>query len=245
LAVVFFQLNPLVSIGREHQDYDPAVNNLNDRYAILVDTLEAIGDKDQEDHELQNPNDNFHKHIDISGRYAWIERVRALGARFDVATIQGYLIKEYNEARPGETMKDILYILIPRILWPDKPIMTSHGNKLSVQFFKNEGMRTSSTAPTYTGEAYWNYGIVGVIVVSVYIGVIFGVLSFMGLHAVNNGNISYLLIAYPVLATAIFVESWIASTYVGGLVTVLVIYYLIRSVIIVLEKRCLNVSVCE
>jgi hypothetical protein len=72
----------------------------------------------------------------------------------------------------GETYTNMLYIFIPRVLWPDKPSWT-HWHK----FGKAYGYLTpddSSTSISFSwfAEAYMNFGFGGLYVISVLFGVL-------------------------------------------------------------------------
>jgi hypothetical protein len=64
----------------------------------------------------------------------------------------------------GETMKNIEYALVPRVLWPDKPNMNA-GKWFTVYlgFATREEDAPTSTAMTAAGELYWNFALPGVV----------------------------------------------------------------------------------
>jgi hypothetical protein len=151
--------------------------------------------------------------------------VRNFAIRFDVASIQGYLINEYNSGRNGNTLGNFLVILVPRVLWPAKPIMTNDGGKLNSTFFGGgTGTELSASAPTYSAEAYWNYGVMGVLLISIYLGVIIGWFSNLAYKSLGNNEPSYLLIAFPAIIIFAGLESWIVPSYIGGLGILIVIF---------------------
>jgi hypothetical protein len=166
--------------------------------------------------------------VSILPRMNFFERFRAIGIRFDVASIQGYLINEYQRGRPGESMDQFWSVIVPRVLWPSKPIITRFGSELNAQYYNSAGQGSSSIAPTYDAELYWNFGWLGVLLFSIYLGLVFGFFSRLGLMAFQDVNVSYFLVAYQLLFPALFVESWVVSTYIGGLITVFAYYFLIK-----------------
>lgn len=65
--------------------------------------------------------------------------------------------------------------LVPRVLWPGKPVLTS-GIEISEQIYRiRAGTTTSSTLSTF-GEAYWYLGFVGVLVAGLVLGVAYRLL---------------------------------------------------------------------
>lgn len=96
----------------------------------------------------------------------------------------------------GDTYRYMLYTLVPRLFWPDKPIATDSTDRVDFAY----GLRT----PAQTGvkisigmlaEAYANFGVWGVFVVMAIQGVIFGLLDRMlnGLHS-HGGRALYVVI---------------------------------------------------
>jgi hypothetical protein len=225
-VIIFWIANPLVSMGRLHYRYDASLNTLHERVEILTDTVTASLIKKR---TFLNPQGQVRDTLNITERMNISERIRGVAIRFDVASVQGFLINEYDAGRPGNTLTDFLAVLVPRIFWPEKPIITRFGNELSVKYHNNDPAHGSSAmAPTYTGEAYWNMGWFGVLAVSAYLGICFGLLSRPALAASQGKNLAYLFIAYPLLISAAFVESWVTSTYIGGMATIIAYYFMIK-----------------
>lgn len=239
VAWVFWFTNPLISMGRLHGEYHATENTVFQRMGILADTVNASLINRR---EILNPGATATPQINVAERMAPIERARSVGLRFDIASIQGFLIKEYDEGRPGFTLADSWTALIPRFLWIEKPIITRFGTELNVRYHDNDpAQRFSAIAPTYTGEAYWNYGWLGVIVVSVYLGICFGIFSIYGFAAGSGTDPSYLFVAYPLIVSAAFVESWITATYVGGMITIVLYYVTFRFLIRIFSGRYVSV----
>ncbi|MEO6120086.1 MAG: hypothetical protein ABIP12_05290 [Terriglobales bacterium] len=77
----------------------------------------------------------------------------------------------------GETFYQIRYFFIPRLFWPDKPMMVRGGWFTS--YLGNSARETDSTTSIgmeAAGELYWNFGYVGVIAGMFALGAMFGVL---------------------------------------------------------------------
>ena len=89
----------------------------------------------------------------------------------------GFILGEVERdgLRYGETMAYASYAFIPRLLWPDKPFL-SKGSWFTVYlgFSPREAEATTSTGITATGELYWNFGIVGVVLGMLFIGMLIG-----------------------------------------------------------------------
>lgn len=94
-----------------------------------------------------------------------------LGAAFVVGEVKKSGFQE------GATMDYLKTVFIPRILWPDKPVMSRgywFSAYIGVSEYEEQG--NSSTAISPAGEMYWNFGIPGVVVGLLFMGGLFGVL---------------------------------------------------------------------
>jgi hypothetical protein len=73
----------------------------------------------------------------------------------------------------GESMKYFLYAWVPRVVWPDKPNVT-RGDWFD---YEVRGTKSSSAlGQTAQGELFWNFGIAGVMLGMMLIGLLVGVL---------------------------------------------------------------------
>jgi hypothetical protein len=95
-----------------------------------------------------------------------------LHRQFDAVPV-GFLVGEVNRSgfMFGETMKYASYAFIPRILWPDKPTVTRGGwFSTYLGLYEIEEEATTAIGMTATGELYWNFGIIGVLIGMTMIG---------------------------------------------------------------------------
>ena len=230
MAFIFALINPLITLGRGHVDYNGNTNSIATRFAILVDVGNAyyLGNKNlnRASPESEDPIRN-QRAMDFAKNQRAMqpagERLRALGRRFDVASIQGYLVNEYDNGRPGKSMHDFLVVMIPRVLWPEKPIITRFGGELSAQYYNNPKQSATSTAPTYSAEAYWNHGPLGVVGVSILLGLGLGWFTRCWQFAMAGRDPAYFLMAFPAAIWASYVESWVVATYLGEFIIFVVI----------------------
>ncbi len=87
----------------------------------------------------------------------------------------------------GETINDALLILVPRILWPDKPVVVG-GNDL-ISYYTNLRFTAGTTwALGQVMELYINYGVLGVILGFTAFGVILVTIDRRGAAALAAGN---------------------------------------------------------
>ena len=242
VSSVFAIINPIVSLGRSHIDYDPYNNTVETRLKILTDAGYAfyLDKGSQEDVDSGNGvrpqkfKSNYSEIFtgDIAEMSTLEARMKAVGRRFDVVSIQGYLINEYNSGRRGHTLADFWATMVPRVFWPGKPIMTRFGVELNSQYYfraGHSGHNISSTAPTFSAEAYWNYGVSGVLIISVLLGLVAGWLTRCWQYAMVGRDPAFFLIAFPVAIWVSFVESWVVATYLGEFIIFVVILLFARA----------------
>jgi hypothetical protein len=239
LGVVFAVINPVVTLGRAHLDYDANTNTLATRIGIVADVFIALSNPDATFLIMQN--ERIVK-MDLKPMNKLEGRVQAVGRRFDVASIQGYLVNEYNNGRAGNTLSEFWVAFIPRIIWPEKPIVTRPGGELNAKYYNDPNQTHSSMAPTYSAEAYWNYGPAGVVIVSVLLGAALGWLTRYALAAIAGVRPEYFIIAVPAAIWACFVESWVVSGYLGAFIILVVILMLARLVFACAEYLKLTTS---
>lgn len=146
-------------------------------------------------------------------------RIGPMAARFSSAPYQSFLINRFNAGLRGHSLDDSWTALVPRAVWPDKPNITRFGAELYSEINRRAGR--SQLAPSYTGEAYWNYGWPGVVIVSVILGLQLGWFSmkWLSLAAGDTRKVGILAVSIPVAFNYFWVESWISASFVGGFIT--------------------------
>ena len=224
MGFMFAMVNPLITLGRAHLAYD-AQNTITTRIEILQDACKALLEPSSIflTKDLQ-PNTR----VNLDEMKKPEEQVRAIGRRFEVSSIQGYLINEYNSDRSGNTLSNFWVTFIPRIVWPQKPIITNFGGELHKKYYNDPSQINSALAPTYSAEAYWNYGPFGVTLVSILLGLAIGWLTRYSFLAVYGTRSEYFIIAFPAAIWACFVESWLVSSYLGEFLILVVVLLIAR-----------------
>ncbi len=251
IAATLIVINPLVALGRAHVDYDAEKNTVAMRLIILLDVVDVYYLDGGSQGELSkfayylgggiqgrpgkfktDSAGKFEAEV-IKGMTGTEARLRGLGRRFDLATIQGYLINEYNSGRPGRSLVDFWAVFVPRTIWPEKPIMTRFGVDLNAQYYyessQTHSQTSSAAAPSYSGEAYWNYGVLGVVLVSILLGLGIGWLTRCWQRTMAGRDPAYFLIAFPVVIWVSFVESWVVATYLGEFIIFVVLLLAART----------------
>ena len=204
-AILYFLfLAPVATQMRSQPQYDPITNTPLQRLAIFDETVRNI------DGLELNSGDG--------------QKTENLLYRFVHGSTQSFLIDEWQNGRPGDSLADSWTALVPRVLWPDKPIITRFGPELYLKIYVGtEG--GSAQAPTYTGEAFWNYGWLGVIAISILLGIELGWFTRKWLEFIYDPESGPGILVYcvPVALFAFSIESWIAATYIGGFITLAIL----------------------
>jgi len=100
---------------------------------------------------------------------------------FDPITT-GFLVAEvrYRGFQNGSRLVDgLLYAFIPRILWPDKPMITPLWFLVYLHEAKTPETATNAIGPSFIGDLYWNFGLAGVVLGSLLVGLLLGKLWSM------------------------------------------------------------------
>ena len=211
LAATYFFLGSIANRARHHEKYDTGESTPLTRFEVLVDTI--VFDESKYLKSMQGD----------SLRDAGTPNILT---RFSTTAIQSFLIDQYESNNPGTSLDDFWVAAIPRVLWPEKPIVTRFGAELHAEFWSQEA--ESALAPTYSAEAYWNYGPAGLVIVSVLLGLEIGWLTRRWQIAASGSDPTFFLIAFPVVLMAAYVETWIAATYIGGFLTIIGVWFCAR-----------------
>lgn len=95
----------------------------------------------------------------------------------------------------GETMLDAAYAIIPRAVWPDKPVVGGSGDLVSsytgIRFAENTSIGVGQVL-----EAYINFGTDGIIVTFFFIGAVLALLDRMAYRRLVVGDGSRFLVWY-------------------------------------------------
>jgi hypothetical protein len=126
----------------------------------------------------------------------------------------------------GETYKIIYSKFIPRIFWPNKPSdITGNIAGKRYEMISVSDFRTSWNFPILN-ESYANYGFMGVIIVTFFLGILVRLLT--NLFSVNNFNNLESHIGIYICCTTFFWESHLSLVY-GGLYFPIIFLYILSS----------------
>jgi hypothetical protein len=129
-------------------------------------------------------------------------------------------IDMYDNGRPGNSLDNAWAVFIPRMLWPEKPIITQVGRDFTVL----AGAPENSTAPGIFADAYWNFGWAGVVGIMAAVGVLFGILSRYALSVMATGAWVQFPIVMLAMKTGMRVDGFIISDILGASIILFFLY---------------------
>lgn len=121
----------------------------------------------------------------------------------------------------GSTFENIAYGLIPRLVWPSKPLIPQ-GKEFSYQI---SGIEDVYVGMLISGELYWNFGFLGIIIGSFLLGFLIGYMWRQNNKFMLDNFIFFTIYLY--LLQACIGGSEFSAVFIG-LFQLLVIFYLVR-----------------
>lgn len=104
--------------------------------------------------------------------------------RFSYVNVGTLVINRYDIGQPGNSYEYAFALLIPRIIWPDKPSLTEGARTLN---FEATGNDQSSVTSGLAPEGYWNGGWIGVVLAGLLASIIFWPWSLYALRVQEVG----------------------------------------------------------
>ncbi len=141
-----------------------------------------------------------------------------------------YVIKvtEYSGLKYGEDMKIMYSILIPRILWPDKP-QINVGGTFAKEYLNSDKV---SVGVQTSGELYWNFGFLGVVFGSLLLGALYSMIwKQIGLNPIS----SLLFITVYIMFIKHLIFSPNFSSYTIGAIQILILSYLFNKAVEIIK----------
>lgn len=104
--------------------------------------------------------------------------------RFSYVNIGTLVIERYDMGFAADTLSYAYAVFIPRIIWPEKPILTDLSRELNYEITGND---QSAVATGLAPEGYWNGGWLGVFLAAFGAGTIFWAWSVYSLRVQSAG----------------------------------------------------------
>jgi len=168
-ALVFVLAQPMVHYGRQQIMRDTGTIHratLSERLDILAGYIfQGGGSPSKEDPVHQR----------------WWTRLCYAGS-------QTAAMRQYDRGNRNDDMDSAWRVLIPRIVWPDKPVIQPGADA----YESITGHTGSNLGVTIYADAYWHRGWTGVVLFSLVAGLVFAVMTKLTLQWLSSGSLIYL-----------------------------------------------------
>lgn len=154
--------------------------------------------------------------------------VQGWWTRLAYANAQAFAMEEYDRGEPGSTFGLAIYAFVPRVLYPEKPMMTSGKDFTALV----TGEDSYSTAPGIFGEAYWNGGWSALIAAGLYVGLVFAAFTAFSVETMTAGRYIYVPVVMAGIMMGVRPDDWLVPTYIGSVVEILALYCVLKFLLI-------------
>jgi len=158
-------------------------------------------------------------------QYLWI--------RINYTSQQAFAMEQYDLGLPGKSFGNVMWAFVPRILYPDKPIIT-----LGEEFTNLANGRASGsggTSPGAFGEGYWNEGWFGVVIVCSLLGFLLSVVTQYSNTVIDKNKFHYFPLIIIMLKIGYRIDDWFVATCINSipmcifsLFIIIIIYKIIK-----------------
>lgn len=128
-----------------------------------------------------------------------------------------FVINQYDHGMPGNSYRYLWIVWIPRIIYPDKPIITDVGRELS---YAANGNYNSSSSAGLAAEAYWNGGWLYTIGVAIFVALVFGLWTIYSYEVIQRKAWHLFFIVLIGMRMALRVDGAFVSDIVGPIALV-------------------------
>jgi hypothetical protein len=151
-----------------------------------------------------------------------VEDIMGYFVRIGLVSPQAFALDAYDRGEPGDTYSLVIYSLVPRFFWRDKPII-SYGTEFNRAV---TGRANNATLPGFFGEAYWNFGWTGVVLTCAYVGILYAAFTRIVVGSMDANDFRILPLAFFGFHSGARIEEWFAAGYVNG-IPICVVYSLL------------------
>ncbi len=208
IGVLFAVTQPFVEFGRSailQRTNTIDLANYSERSALLVDYVASLG-------EPMAYNEQAHEQ-------SWWTRLSFAGPQIRAMEL-------YDSGQANPQLGSAWMYFVPRVIWPDKPILYSPGLYL-YRFLSQNDDGASNLGLSIYGDLYWQYGWAGVFIGCWIIGYITGALSGVSLQALRSREFLMMPYILLVLQIGLFSPNKFVINGVVGPIPILVFYYLV------------------
>jgi len=157
----------------------------------------------------------------------------SLWDRLNYTSSQAAAVELYNQGDGGDSLKNIFWLFVPRFLNKDKPDVSKSGSKFASKFREHSGSRDS---PGVIIEGYYNYGWIGLILVSTLIGLILKIYSILIKEIIDNKIYAFYFLIFSGIWTCFRIDGLFITDYLGQLILFLYFIILLNFFLIILRS---------
>lgn len=128
-----------------------------------------------------------------------------------------FVINQYDHGMPGNSYRYWSVVWIPRIIYPQKPIITDVGRELS---YAANGNYNSSSSAGLAAEAYWNGGWLLTISIAIFLALVFGLWTIYSYEVIQRKAWHLFFIVLIGMRMAIRVDGAFVSDILGPIALV-------------------------
>jgi hypothetical protein len=129
-----------------------------------------------------------------------------------------FAINQYDHGAPGNSYRYWSVVWIPRVIYPNKPIITDVGREMS---YAANGNYNSSSSAGLAAEAYWNGGWVTTIGIAVFLALVFGLWTIYSYEVIQRKAWHLFFIVLIGMRMAIRVDGAFVSDILGPIALVI------------------------
>jgi hypothetical protein len=144
--------------------------------------------------------------------------------RFSYVNVGTLVIGRYDIGQPGNSYQYAYALLIPRAIWPDKPILTEASRNLN---YEATGSDRSSVSSGLATEGYWNGGWLGVALAALITSVIFWLWSLYALRVQEVGAWHLFPVILVGIRAGTRFDGWLVVDVLGPVMLALVGHFIL------------------
>jgi hypothetical protein len=128
-----------------------------------------------------------------------------------------FVINQYDHGMRGDSYRYWNIVWIPRIIYPEKPIITDVGRELS---YAANGNYDSSSSAGLAAEAYWNGGWLLSISIAIFVALVFGLWTIYSYQVIQRKAWHLFFVVLIGMRMAIRVDGALVSDIIGPIALV-------------------------
>lgn len=181
------------------------VQRTDDNRAVLSDTVRVLNARAAGNQEIGLDGPEY--------QIGW--------ARLSYVNAGAFAISQYDQGVPGDSLRDVFIVWIPRIFYPDKPIITDIGREFT---FLANGNYNSSTSPSLPAEGYWTFGWPGVCLFAAILALVIAPWSVYSAVALSRESWHLLLVVALGMRLGVRVDGMLVPDVVGPISAAVVLH---------------------